>query len=267
MEVEKTLIIPDIHGRTFWKKDTETFLKNNEKGIIVFLGDYLDPYEKENIMPDDAIENFKKIIEFKKEHIDNVVLLLGNHDLHYILYNFDECSRYDRWRAKRISFIFLDNISLFKMAFSITSGGKKFILSHAGIQKNWVEEFFSDIDMKITDDNVVEFMNAQFDSIRTPLGAHSTTFPVKLNVMTPIRGGYFHKHGSMVWADFTEYLRHDTEIYGDFQIFGHTKVKKPIIINNVACLDCMQSFILENGVIKYMDGTPVKIIEIKEGEK
>lgn len=264
MEVEKALIIPDIHGRTFWKKDTESFLENDKNGVIVFLGDYLDPYEKEGIKSDDAIDNFKKILEFKKEHADNVILLLGNHDLHYIYYDFGECSRYDRWRAKRIGNLFTNDISLFKMAFSIKSGNKKFILSHAGIQKNWVNEFFGDIQLKITDDNVVEFMNAQLDSMQI---SPDSTFISKLDIMSPIRGGFFYDHGSMVWADCTEYLKPDTEIYGDFQIFGHTVLKMPFIFKNFACLDCLQSFILENGIIEYMDGTPVEIKDFKEKEE
>ena len=38
---EKILIIPDVHGRSFWKKAVET--GDYEK--VVFLGDYADPYE------------------------------------------------------------------------------------------------------------------------------------------------------------------------------------------------------------------------------
>ena len=38
----KILILPDIHGRTFWKKPCEN---PKEFDLIIFLGDYLDPYE------------------------------------------------------------------------------------------------------------------------------------------------------------------------------------------------------------------------------
>ena len=34
------IIIPDIHGLNFWKEA----VAGREEGIIVFLGDYLDPY-------------------------------------------------------------------------------------------------------------------------------------------------------------------------------------------------------------------------------
>ena len=62
----KTLIIPDVHGRIFWKTPAEEFLKNNSERKIVFLGDYLDPYKGEGISQERAINNFSDIIEFKK---------------------------------------------------------------------------------------------------------------------------------------------------------------------------------------------------------
>ena len=39
------IIIPDIHGRTFWKEAIQKY--PNSKTI--FLGDYLDPYPHEGI--------------------------------------------------------------------------------------------------------------------------------------------------------------------------------------------------------------------------
>ena len=73
------LIIPDIHGRIFWKEPCKEFKGKH----IVFLGDYLDPYKHQNILEKTALENFKEILEFKKNNKDLVTLLLGNHDLHY----------------------------------------------------------------------------------------------------------------------------------------------------------------------------------------
>jgi len=74
------IIIPDIHGRSFWKEA----VKGHENDNIVFLGDHLDPYSFEGITPSQAQNSLEEIIEFKKAHMDNVVLLLGNHDLDYI---------------------------------------------------------------------------------------------------------------------------------------------------------------------------------------
>lgn len=37
----KILIIPDVHGRTFWKYAIDNIDKYDK---VIFLGDYLDPY-------------------------------------------------------------------------------------------------------------------------------------------------------------------------------------------------------------------------------
>ena len=39
------IIIPDIHGRSFWKDA----VKGRENEKIIFLGDYTDPYSYEGI--------------------------------------------------------------------------------------------------------------------------------------------------------------------------------------------------------------------------
>ena len=74
------IIIPDVHGRTFWKEA----VKGRENEEIVFLGDYIDPYGYEGITPEDGIIALEDIIKFKQDHPNNVHLLLGNHDAGYI---------------------------------------------------------------------------------------------------------------------------------------------------------------------------------------
>lgn len=76
--MSKILIIPDVHGRTFWRVAEEVI---NEMDKVVFLGDYLDPYPEENITPDDALNEFCKILEFKNKYPEKVVLLIGNHKI------------------------------------------------------------------------------------------------------------------------------------------------------------------------------------------
>lgn len=74
------LIIPDIHGRLFWISSTRKY----PDLPVIFLGDYLDPYTHyEGILPNEALANFKEILDFKKANMERVTLLLGNHDIHY----------------------------------------------------------------------------------------------------------------------------------------------------------------------------------------
>ena len=81
--IHDILILPDIHGRTFWKDAVE----HEQFATIIFLGDYLDPYPSEGINDEQALANFMEIIDYGMSH-DNVVLLLGNHDMHYYSHLF-----------------------------------------------------------------------------------------------------------------------------------------------------------------------------------
>ncbi|MDE5880282.1 MAG: hypothetical protein K2H60_01000 [Muribaculaceae bacterium] len=40
------IVIPDLHGRTFWKEAVEKY----PDADTIFLGDYLDPYPNEGII-------------------------------------------------------------------------------------------------------------------------------------------------------------------------------------------------------------------------
>lgn len=51
------LIIPDVHGRIFWRKAVESY----PDLPTVFLGDYLDPYTHyDGILPSEAFLEFKE---------------------------------------------------------------------------------------------------------------------------------------------------------------------------------------------------------------
>ena len=78
--MDKILVFGDIHGRTFWKKPAMELVDKVDK--IIFLGDYLDSYPDEWSEKHDRwddLTNFMDIVEFKSEHNDKAVLLLGNH--------------------------------------------------------------------------------------------------------------------------------------------------------------------------------------------
>ena len=55
---KKILIIPDVHGRQFWKKA----VGSGDYDKVVFLGDYLDPYPDERIGELTAQHNFEDIL-------------------------------------------------------------------------------------------------------------------------------------------------------------------------------------------------------------
>ncbi len=229
------LIIPDVHGRAFWKEAVARF----SNIPVIFLGDYLDPYQNhlENINKEDAIENFRELLDYAHRNTDNVTLLFGNHDIHYLTPDLD-CSRKDESNALEIGRIYEDNMELFKIATCIKTDKGEALLSHAGILPGW-------LDLRILDvrkDDCQSICNALNET------AKNREFLLQMaNDASYQRGGII-KFGSPVWADVTEHDPDDASVRltgNVFQIFGHTQQEKnPIYKEWYCCLDCRRAFVL-----------------------
>ena len=248
------IVLPDIHGRTFWKKA----VKDRENEEIVFHGDYLDPYEEEFISDEEALENFKEIIEFKRQHPDNVVLLIGNHDLHYFYPAIEPSSRYCGYLARDIRKLFIDNIDLFQLAYEKEIAGKCFVFSHSYIHKLWLNDLYGK--GRWRKNSVIKRLNKDFQKFLYGLGC-------ALNNVSCYRGGW-ESYGSMVWADIREIALFQKPNIGDYNIFGHTQLKRPIVTEFKACLDCRRGFLInEEGKICELNGTEVSLDKKPESEK
>ena len=140
----KVIVVPDVHGRTFWKD----ILPHVGKSRIIFLGDYLDPYYDDaivfNMTQESVIQNFEEIIVFKRTHADSVTLLLGNHDCEY-MYGRSVCDdRCDKWNYERIQTLFRENKDCFQIATECFIAGKPYIFSHAGLHIKWLDDHVSE---------------------------------------------------------------------------------------------------------------------------
>lgn len=220
--MSKILIIPDVHGRTFWEKATSE-VSNFDK--IIFLGDYLDPYPDEKISKDETLKNFKKIITFKEENNDKIILLIGNHDAHYF-YDITKSSRYNR--------DYKEEINKYQDLMQFTYQDNDYLFTHAGVLPNWCS--------KIN----LEEVNA--DTLNTVLKEN----PNYLDYISRYRGG-IDSSGSIIWADVREHFDNKLKSIKYYQIFGHTWLKSPIIESRFACLDCQNLFKLENNKIEIYD--------------
>lgn len=244
----KILIIPDVHGREFWREPVMKVL-NETDARVVFLGDYLDPYPWDfdhNHYKETAIEVFKEIIGLKKEYNNRITLLIGNHDCGY---RFDlkicDC-RTDYHNFETISTLFHENKDLFQLADEAYIGDKHFIFSHAGIHKGYVEFAFPDEFETINEKNVVDYFN----------NAYFTEEPRVINSLgmyDVYRGWGGYDYGSIVWADIHSWLKDDFDGYG-YTVVGHTQLEHGcggIIEENVADLDSAEAFIInELGELK-----------------
>ena len=144
----KTLFLGDTHGRSVWKKIVE---KENPDRVI-FIGDYFDSFDIPGI---DQIHNFKEIVEFKKSTDKEVVLLVGNHDLHYM--NVGE--RYSGFQPALqfdISTVLFENLVHLQMAYSFDN----FLCTHAGVSHVWMNNTFGMYGWNC--ENLVEKLNDMF---------------------------------------------------------------------------------------------------------
>jgi 3',5'-cyclic AMP phosphodiesterase CpdA len=105
----KHIAIGDIHGRDTWQQvNTKLYDK------VIFLGDYVDSHTLSDLA---ILENFKKIIALKKRRPEKVVLLLGNHDAHYLHYPSFQYSGFRPTMQRELTMLFRKNADLFQIAY------------------------------------------------------------------------------------------------------------------------------------------------------
>lgn len=123
-------IIGDIHGHTSWQELIQ------DGSTHVFVGDYVD--SKDGQTTEQVIANWQRIIEYKKQHPETV-LLYGNHELHYML-DMDYRSRYAVPTNRTLYCRFIEeNAALFHgVAYAID---ERTLVSHAGVTKGWYEKY------------------------------------------------------------------------------------------------------------------------------
>ena len=196
MNKHPTIVLGDIHGSTYWEK----VVNENPDCRFIFLGDYLDPYE--DVAPEKLIENLKEIMQLKNDRHDEVVLLLGNHDLHYFCSDMEPSSRFDFMIAEEASALFRENIHLFMYAFQV----ENCIFTHAGISERWFIHDFGGIVNK----NIAKQLN--------------NPYPDQVSALCrcgEARGGNMGAVGGIFWADVGELYY---PLPGFTQVVGHNRV-------------------------------------------
>lgn len=142
----KTIALGDTHGRGIWQYIVQK--ENPDK--LIFIGDYWDSFDIPYL---DQMYNFKQIVNYARTSGKEVILLTGNHDVHYqrwALQSGEVYSGFQSLRAYEICQEFELNQDLFQMAYKMDN----LLFSHAGISQTWLEL------MKIkNDENMVDIIN------------------------------------------------------------------------------------------------------------
>ena len=242
--VNKIAVVPDIHGKSFWKTAKENIDSVDE---VIFLGDYLDSYTFKGLANRDIeLNNFLEILKFKKEYPEKVILLLGNHDIGYLLRL--GCSRqtygemFDLYQHH-----FEENIALFQMTEYVQLNNEKILFSHAGILKKWLEQIMKRLDLE--DDSfkpaILEgFFNSLILKYNEP--DYRDFLKWALWLVGPARGGFGDSCGSIVWADSTEWEGEENIFGPDItQVIGHNRLSDAILLTEgVKCVDSISPEVL-----------------------
>ena len=194
-DTSKLIVIGDVHGLTKWRKVID---KHPDAFRYVFLGDYCDPYDA-SITDERVIDNFIDIINFKKLYPERVILLLGNHDMHYLASDTPKGSRYNLSLSMMLNDLFVGNKAFFQLAYVCN----RLLFTHAGVLKSWLEEF---------SDNT-QFIAEQINERSDDQALLQCGF---------LRGG-LSLVGGPLWADLEEFTT-DELLPGLVQIVGHNRV-------------------------------------------
>lgn len=207
----KIITIGDVHGRDYWKQALE-----KEADLYIFLGDYLDADismptpQLKNVIP-----NFKEIIDAKIKQPDKIILLLGNHDLHYRWHPKHICSRFMRPQADYLHQYFKEHKLLFQSAFQI----KNHLWTHAGLSQSFIQALRAKFPHRF-DDNSKPIATIIEEMMKVEVERDFLAIPGKS------RGGYF-AHGGIFWADFKETF--DDMAEGLHQYVGHSRMPSGIM--------------------------------------
>jgi predicted MPP superfamily phosphohydrolase len=223
----KTIALGDTHGRTNWKDIVakETFDK------VVFIGDYLDTHD--DVSGATQLENLKEIIAYKKENMDKVVLLIGNHDFHYLATSKNQYSGFQR---------------LFKLAFQeqlhkaidenllqacYIQGDT--IFTHAGVTQTWCED--NNIDFSNLEQSINDLFKFKPNRFEFSVGENMSEYGDDIT-QTPI------------WVRPDSLIK--DKIKGYYQVVGHTTQDKIMSANGVVFIDTLGT---SGEYLEIIDGT------------
>jgi UDP-2,3-diacylglucosamine pyrophosphatase LpxH len=124
----KTVILGDTHGRPHWKQ----IVASESPDRVIFIGDYFDSFDNTAV---EQMHNFKEIIDWKQSGQSEVIMLIGNHDYHYMRGVSQYYSGYQSGARPAIEQLLDDN----KQHMQVAYGMNGFIFSHAGVSSDWLQ--------------------------------------------------------------------------------------------------------------------------------
>lgn len=222
--MRKRIVIGDIHGH--WDSFYNIYKKENPDDVIL-LGDYFDAF---HVTDNDMVACFQNIIDLCVSHLsksksNSFIMIIGNHDYHY-MDNVKE--KYSGYRSSTAAFSRIKMMDLYNngtLLFIYVDPFNKTIYSHAGVTNSWVNDNAKDCPLDLL-----------------------TTLSLDKYKFTYKDGGDWYgssKYSSPIWvrpASLLNDMYKDNEGNEWTQIVGHTIMDKPLVENNLYCIDTMPRF-------------------------
>ena len=140
----KTVILGDTHSRPIWKQ----IVVDEQPDRVIFIGDYFDAYDDYTAV--EQMHNFKEIIEYKESGQSEVIILIGNHDYHYMRGITEHYSGYQAGARPAIEQLLYENRQHMQMAYGMNG----FIFTHAGVSYDWLQVHGYD-----NESNLIDWIN------------------------------------------------------------------------------------------------------------
>jgi hypothetical protein len=124
----KTVVLGDIHGLGVW----ELIVAKESPDRVIFLGDYFDSTE---VSTSQQINNYNKIVEFKKSGGADIIMLVGNHDFHYLPYiDTDDISGFQSHSEDVLKELVGSTLNNLTMCYKQGN----YLFTHAGVSDNFL---------------------------------------------------------------------------------------------------------------------------------
>lgn len=212
------IAIGDIHGRDTW----QTIVQDNPNADrYIFVGDYFDSFDVPFM---EQMTQFNQIVQFKRDNPDKVILLIGNHDYHYIMSDFR--IRYSGYQDN-YSFLIREALLNAKDVMQLCYHETGYLFIHAGLSTSWCKRhnIFTD---GYNAEEVVNQVNELF-----------VMSPLKFDFQEPIvRSEYVSSYGDNIWQS-PLWIRPDSLVFDKItleepiiQIVGHTDQGSILIPNH-----------------------------------
>lgn len=215
-------MLGDTHGHDSWKRVVE-IEKDADK--FVFLGDYFDSF---SINTDTQVENFKDILAFADN--GKTVILLGNHDYHYLCDLRHGYSGFNGVRKLVVQPLLKRAIEEGKIELLHIEGD--IIMSHAGVTDYWLNNVCDVHDLAEISLETINLSTLDFNILKG-YSAYGNTIS-----------------NSPIWV--RPYSLSEDHVKGYRQIVGHTCMRNAVNDGDFWFCDTMHMgdyICIDNGII------------------